>query len=57
MYYRDTYAKIDCDAIAHNLSLLKKQSSKALIAVLKANAYGHKTTGQQELPWNRDAAW
>ena len=41
MYYRDTYAKIDCDAIAHNLSLLKKQSSKALIAVLKANAYGH----------------
>lgn len=41
MYYRDTYAKIDCDAIAHNLSLLKKKTSHALIAVLKANAYGH----------------
>lgn len=41
MYYRDTYAKIDCDAIAHNLSLIQKKTSKSLIAVLKANAYGH----------------
>ena len=41
MYYRDTYAKIDCDAIAHNLCLIRKECSQALIAVLKANAYGH----------------
>ncbi|MGN1343939.1 MAG: alanine racemase [Traorella sp.] len=41
MYYRDTYAKIDCDAIFHNIKLIQNQSNKALIAILKANGYGH----------------
>lgn len=41
MNNRKTYAMIDCDALAHNLKCIKKKTSKALIAVLKANAYGH----------------
>lgn len=41
MYYRDTWAKIDCDAIEHNMHQIRSYTSKALIAVLKANAYGH----------------
>ena len=41
MFYRDTWAKIDLDAIKHNLSIIKQQTNKAIFAVLKANAYGH----------------
>lgn len=41
MYYRDTWAEIDCDAIEENMHLIQSKTSKALIAVLKANAYGH----------------
>lgn len=41
MFYRDTWAEIDLDAIKHNLSEIKKTSDKSIFAVLKANAYGH----------------
>ncbi len=41
MFYRDTYANIDCDAIAFNLQQIQTLTSQSLIAVLKANAYGH----------------
>lgn len=41
MYYRDTYAKIDLDAIAHNIHVIQSNTNKKLIAVMKANGYGH----------------
>lgn len=41
MYYRDTYIKINCDAIAHNIQTIQNITKKQLIAVVKANAYGH----------------
>ncbi len=45
-YYR-TYAAIDLDAIAHNLSELKKKIKKDVLslAIVKADAYGHGAVG------------
>lgn len=41
--YRGTYIRVDLSAIAHNAALLKKETaqSKHMLAVVKANAYGH----------------
>lgn len=41
MYFRDTWAEVDCDAIEYNVQWFKQHTSHQLIAVLKANAYGH----------------
>lgn len=41
MFYRDTWAEINLDAIAHNIQEIRKNNHRKLIAVLKANAYGH----------------
>ena len=39
---RATYAQIDLSAIAHNVSLVKKNAGQAeMMAVVKADAYGH----------------
>lgn len=45
-YYR-TFAAIDLDAIAHNLSELKKKINKGVLslAIVKADAYGHGAVG------------
>ncbi|HLO10872.1 MAG TPA: alanine racemase [Pseudoneobacillus sp.] len=42
-FYRDTWAEVDLDAISENIDSLKKLLPKEvhLIAVVKANAYGH----------------
>lgn len=42
-FYRDTWAEIDLDAIQHNVHSMKNHIGKnvKLIAVVKANAYGH----------------
>lgn len=42
-FYRDTWAEIDLDAITSNISSMKTHlgSHVKLIAVVKANAYGH----------------
>lgn len=42
-FYRDTWAEIDLSAIEENISNMKRHigSSVQLIAVVKANAYGH----------------
>lgn len=42
-YYRDTIAEIDLDAITHNIQQFRKRlpPSVRLMAVVKANAYGH----------------
>ena len=43
MDYQRVYAKIDLDAIAHNIALVKKKISPDtnLLLVIKADAYGH----------------
>lgn len=41
MFYRDTWAEINLDALRHNCREIQKLTSKKMIAVLKANAYGH----------------
>ena len=41
-YYRDTWAKIDLDAITHNVKQIKDlHPTKEIFAVVKANGYGH----------------
>ncbi len=42
MSFRATYAEIDLSAIAHNLLEIKKKVAPAeIMAVIKADAYGH----------------
>ncbi len=39
---RPTYLRVDLDALAHNLSVIRKHAKGArVMAILKANAYGH----------------
>lgn len=40
-YYRETWADVDLDALEYNIHSLEKHHQKALIAIIKANAYGH----------------
>ena len=42
-FYRDTWVEIDLDAIAYNVGELRKKlhPENKLIAVVKANGYGH----------------
>lgn len=42
-FYRDTWAEINLSAIKHNVSHMKDHigQSVQLMAVVKANAYGH----------------
>ncbi len=41
--YRGTYIRVDLDAIAHNTKVLKENTAenRLMLAVVKANAYGH----------------
>ena len=41
MNFDNTYAKIDLDAIADNFDAICKKAGKAVMAVVKADAYGH----------------
>ena len=40
-FYRDTRATVDLDHLLYNIDVIYKKSQKPLMAVLKANAYGH----------------
>jgi len=40
-FYRETWADVDLDALSCNIAALQKHTQKALIAIIKANAYGH----------------
>ena len=41
-YSRETWVEVDLDAVAHNVACVKaKHPNKTLMAVVKANAYGH----------------
>ena len=41
MNYDNTYVKIDLDAIRENLDAVKKRTGVKVMAVIKADAYGH----------------
>ena len=41
MEYSNTYAKIDLDAILHNYRTIRKHAGVSVMAVVKADAYGH----------------
>jgi alanine racemase len=40
-FYRETWAEVHLDALADNIHALGQHHRKALIAIIKANAYGH----------------
>ena len=41
MNFDNTYVKIDLDAIAANMASIRKRTGKPVMAVVKADAYGH----------------
>ncbi len=41
MYSSNSYVTIDLDAILYNFRLLKEKAAKKMLAVVKADAYGH----------------
>ena len=41
MEFSNTYVKIDLDAIAENFRNICKKAGAPVMAVVKANAYGH----------------
>ena len=41
MYYDNTYVTIDLDAIAHNITAVAEKAGVKVMAVVKADAYGH----------------
>lgn len=41
MEYSNTYAKIDLDAILHNYRAIRQHTGASVMAVVKADAYGH----------------
>jgi alanine racemase len=41
MFYRETWADIDLDALQENIEKCEAWSGKAVFAVIKANGYGH----------------
>lgn len=41
MEYRRVYAEVDLDAIRHNLRTVRERANCRVLAVIKANAYGH----------------
>ena len=40
-FYRETWADVNLDALEYNIHSLEKHHKKSLIAIIKANAYGH----------------
>ncbi len=40
-FFHRTWAEIDLDALIHNLNIIKSSVSSKIMAVVKANAYGH----------------
>ncbi len=54
-----TYARIDLSAIAHNVSALRQYLGPAveLMAVVKANAYGHGAVEVAQVALESGAAW
>lgn len=56
MSYR-AFAEIDLGAIAHNVALIKSQTSAEILAVVKADAYGHGLLPIAQTAVNSGASW
>lgn len=58
-FYRDTWAEVDLDCISENVSAVKKllPSEVDIIAVVKANAYGHGDLKVAETALNAGASY
>lgn len=58
-FFRETWADIDLDAIADNVASMKKRipEDTALMAVVKANAYGHGAVHVAETALENGAEW
>ncbi len=54
---RPSWIEVDLDAIAHNVSALKRMSGTALCAVVKADGYGHGDVPVAETALNAGADW
>ena len=54
---RDTYAKIDKNAFAHNIKVLEKAAGTPLMAVVKADAYGHGVAEIVKKAWECGVKW
>ena len=39
--HRPTRVRVDLDALAHNLGAIRRHTSTTVMAIVKANAYGH----------------
>lgn len=59
LYLRDTWAEINLDAIEHNVMNVKKiiQERTHIMAVVKANGYGHGAKQVAETALNSGASW
>ena len=40
-FFHRTWAEIDIDALIHNFNIIKNTINSKIMAVVKANAYGH----------------
>lgn len=58
-FFRETWADIDLDAVADNVANMKKRipEDTALMAVVKANAYGHGAVYVAETALENGAEW
>ncbi|MFT8363364.1 MAG: alanine racemase [Sporolactobacillus sp.] len=58
-YYRDTWAEIDLDAIAWNVAEMRARlpQNVAMMAVVKANGYGHGARQVAEIALANGASW
>ncbi|TFE01977.1 alanine racemase [Jeotgalibacillus salarius] len=58
-FYRDTWIEVDLDAISYNISQLSEQLHKdtVIMAVVKANAYGHGYLEVAETALESGAEW
>ncbi len=54
---RPSWIEIDLDAIAHNVTALKRMAGTALCAVVKADGYGHGDVPVAETALNAGADW
>ena len=49
-----TWAEIDVDALVHNFGIIKKEAAGAkIMAVVKADAYGHSARNAARLRYNQ----
>ena len=54
---RDTYAEINLNHLEHNIATLKAAADKPLMAVVKADGYGHGAPQVAKKAWECGIEW